>query len=305
MPLTPEILASANRNHGLVSLRTWLELGRSRSSYYRSLESGLLVRVVRDVAALAGTRPSTLQHIAAGVLALGPGAGASHRSAAWLWGAAVRGDEPVELTRSTAHRSRVGPGYVVHRPLEGAPVRWVPRSGVPATSPTRTLLDLGASDAAAVLPALESFVRAGHVTVPMVTSALRWRRRPGRNGIGPLVAALENVMAEGAVTDSELESVMRRLLRHAGIDGWAFHPRIEGFEVDFALFDGRLIIEVDGWLVHGASRRTWLDDLDRDLILTAAGWLVLRLSWSMVTRRPEVAAARIRSTLVRRRFMAG
>jgi very-short-patch-repair endonuclease len=141
-------------------------------------------------------------------------------------------------------------------------------------------------------------VRQGLTTVPAILAALERRRRRGRPGIGALETALRDL--GGLVTDSELETVVRRLLRRTGIDGWVFHQVVEGYEVDFCFPTRRVVLEVDGWLYHGALRRRWERTLERDAHLQALGWLIHHVSWRMVTRNPDGCAARLRGILAER-----
>ena len=68
------------------------------------------------------------------------------------------------------------------------------------------------------------------------------------------------------------------------------------FELDFALIDHRVDLEVDGW-AHHSSRRAFEADHERDAELAAAGWHVLRFTWHEVTERPSWVAARIDALL--------
>jgi very-short-patch-repair endonuclease len=65
----------------------------------------------------------------------------------------------------------------------------------------------------------------------------------------------------------------------------------ERLEVDFCWPDRRLIVEADSWDFH-KTRAAFERDRRRDLLLTAAGWTVLRITWRQLTTRPqEVIAA--------------
>jgi very-short-patch-repair endonuclease len=116
---------------------------------------------------------------------------------------------------------------------------------------------------------------------------------------------MAQVQRDGAVTDSELESVARRIFRRAGLSGWQLHAVVEGYEVDFCFATEGVIVEADGWRYHGDRRDDWERGLERDLELTALGWLVIHLTWRMMTRRPEAAIARLRASLDRRRTTLG
>lgn len=298
VPYNAAVLAFANAHHGLVTIRAWTESGLGRSSFYRALSNGQLSSVLPGVAALPGTPVRLLHRVAAVVLRLGPGVLVSHRTAAWVWGAPVDLGPVVELITTRASHRTTLPGVVLHLPGDRRTLRARIERDLPVTAPVRTLLDVGSTDPTAVVPALETFVRRGLTTLPAVLSALERSRRRGRPG----VRALESVIRElgGVITDSELENAMRRLFRRNGIDGWIFHEVVDGYEVDFCFPAQRVIVEVDGWLVHAGDARRWDRDLERDSILEARGWLVVHLSWRMVVRQPDACAARLRATLRQR-----
>ena len=299
MPLSPTVVHFARDHHGLVTLSAWRAAGHARSSFHDAVRSGVLQPVACGVAALPGTSLGPLHDIAAAVLRFGPDVIVSHVSAAWLWGAPVEPGRRVELITTRRDQRTSDDRVTIHRPDDRRRVRAAKVHDLAVTAPVRTLLDLGATDASSVMPALEALVRSGATTVPAVRHGLRQRRRRGRPGTVALERALEEL--GGVVTDSDLETAMRRLFRSEGLTGWTFHERIEGFEVDFCFRRERVVVEVDGWAFHGAQRSSWERDLERDSLLAARGWQVVRLTWRMVTRRPDQCAARLREVLRQRR----
>jgi very-short-patch-repair endonuclease len=70
-----------------------------------------------------------------------------------------------------------------------------------------------------------------------------------------------------------------------------------GFELDFAFPAERVDVECDGWEAHGRKRAQFEEDRRRDAALSAAGWVVLRLTWLQITRRPAWVATSIQRTL--------
>ncbi len=70
--------------------------------------------------------------------------------------------------------------------------------------------------------------------------------------------------------------------------------------MDFAFPASKVIVEVDGWDVHG-TRGSFEADRARDAELAAQGWPVLRFTWLMVTRQPARVAARLAEVLAMRR----
>lgn len=68
--------------------------------------------------------------------------------------------------------------------------------------------------------------------------------------------------------------------------------------VDFAYPEVRLALEVDGHDNH-RTPSDFRRDLNRQNLLVAAGWTVLRFTWSDVVQRPAEVAATIRRQLAR------
>jgi very-short-patch-repair endonuclease len=147
--------------------------------------------------------------------------------------------------------------------------------------------------------ALERFLFDGTASRRAVDQALRRHARRGRPGITALRAALDAWDIDGRPPDSVLELKTAALLARHGLPAARFHARIRGFEVDFAIDAGRVIVECDGWDAHH-RRGQFERDRARDAALSAAGWVVLRFTWSQITRREAWVASVIRSTIAHR-----
>jgi very-short-patch-repair endonuclease len=65
--------------------------------------------------------------------------------------------------------------------------------------------------------------------------------------------------------------------------------------------DARLIVEVDGYRYH-RSPSAFEDDRERDVLLTVAGWQVLRFTWAQLTRRPAWVARAVSERLAHSRL---
>ena len=290
----------ARRQHGLVTRDQALACGVSPTGWLRQVASNRLFLVHDGVARLAGTVPTPEQTILAAVFAAGPGAMASHRSAAFLWGLDVPPCAPVDIVVPRERRVELD-AVRVHRPRDRDDLRSATRRAVPVCRPLRVLLDLGmVTTPSVVCDALESFLVRGLVSVDAVHRALERHRIQGRPGLAPLALVLDEWPLGDAPPDSTLEVAMARLLRRAGLPPAAFHPRLviarRRFVPDFAYVDERLAIEVDGWQYHG-TRRAFEADRERDATFAAAGWVVARFTWSQVVRRGAQVAARLRSIL--------
>jgi predicted transcriptional regulator of viral defense system len=84
-PLDVRLAALARRQHGVVSLAQLLDLGLSLKGIAERVRTGRLHRIHRGVYALSPARLRSEGYWLAAVLACGPGAVLSHRSAASLW----------------------------------------------------------------------------------------------------------------------------------------------------------------------------------------------------------------------------
>jgi very-short-patch-repair endonuclease len=64
------------------------------------------------------------------------------------------------------------------------------------------------------------------------------------------------------------------------------NTRVEGFEVDMAWPDQRLVVELDGYETHG-TRRAFETDRRRDATLQLASQRTIRVTHRWLTREPD------------------
>ena len=297
-----EVARMAAVQHGLVERSQVLAGGVSASALQRMVAARRLDVVQTRVYRAVGAPPTWEQRLLAAVLCAGPGAVASHRSAARLWGLADH--EEVEVT-TPVRRGRRPTGAVVHFSADLAMSPPVRRRGVPTVDPMRALVDLGAVvPRAAVEDALDRALERRLVTVEGVERALEVLARRGRPGAGVLRAVLDERALGAARPDSLLEPRMARLL-----GSWSLPPAVFQHEVrdhrgrfvarvDFAYRELAVAIEVDGWASH-SSPRALQSDLDRQNALVGLGWTVARYTWHDVVRRPAKVADGIRHLVLR------
>jgi len=123
--------------HGITTREHLLNAGLSQETIKRWLRNGRLIAIHRGVYAVGHLPPSPHAKAMAAVLACGPTAVLSHRSAAHLWGL-ISYHGPIEVTVANTRRR---PGVIVHRNrLTEADVtrHW----DIPVTTAARTLTDL-------------------------------------------------------------------------------------------------------------------------------------------------------------------
>jgi hypothetical protein len=69
----------------------------------------------------------------------------------------------------------------------------------------------------------------------------------------------------------------------------ALHLAGRWFEVDFLWREQRLIVELDGHETH-RTRAAFERDRERDRLLQAHGWRVVRITWRQLHETPEAVA---------------
>jgi very-short-patch-repair endonuclease len=286
----------ATDHHGIVSKLQARELGWSNAAWYRAIEAGLVEPLHPGVARLRGSPRTPEQRIIAGLLAMGPAAIASHRSAARLWGIERPDHDPVDVIvpRSVSYRAA---DVVVHRPTDRDDLSPVVRSRIRCTNLLRTLVDLGAVDRGGVESAVEQAIVSGVVTARVLRALLERHARQGRSGVGPLRTVLEGWPIDGKPPDSLLEIRMARFLERARLPPAVFHDVIAGKEVDFAMTGTPIVLECDGWEYHGKTRAQFEHDTERDQELAADGRVVVHFTWRQITKRAPATAERIRALL--------
>lgn len=260
---------------------------------------GRLLVLHRGVYAVGHDRLRDEGRWLAAVLACGPGALLSHRSAAALHGLRPASASRIEVSTGW-HRS--SPSIRVHgrRRLvreDAAVVR-----GVPVTTVERTLVDLAdVLRPEQLLRALGVVEEARSADLHEIERALaRVCGRPGR-GHAAMRAALEEMRARGGDrTRSDMEELFLALVSGAGLP----RPRTNvwfpapggGVEVDAVWRAARVAVELDSWR-HHRGRDAFQRDRSKANALTLAGWTVLRFTWADVRTRPAQVAATVARAL--------
>lgn len=299
MGIHRDISRRARVQHGLIRRDQLQAIGVPERTIGEWIETSRLERVHPRVYRLPGTPHTWHQSVLAAAFA--SGGVVSHASAARLWG--VHDTDDVEVTVPVTQRPRLV-GAVVHRSGDLAPRFVTTRQGIPVTNPMRTLVDLGAVvKRPHVSDALERAVTARVCSVLAVERAMDQVARKGRSGVGVIREILDDRALGTARADGLLEARMARLLRDHGLPRPLFQHQVRHHgrfvaRVDFAYPDVRLALEVDGFEVHG-SPQALQADLERQNRLVAAGWTVLRFTWTDVVRRPEWVAAQVMGMLSR------
>lgn len=264
------IAALAAQQRGLVTRQQLLAAGIPERSVSRRLAAGRLHRLHRGVYLVGHPVPPPLALELAALLACGPTAVLSHRTAAVLWRFLPSWAGPVEVI-APDRRCRPRPGLKPHAAKLQRP-EITTRQALRITTPARTLADL-----ASVLDPTELERATNEAEV---------------------LGLVEGRSARAGVTRSEAERRLLALLRSAGLPPTATNTRIAGQEVDVLYAEARLVVEMDGYAFH-RTRAAFERDRRRDADLAAAGFRVVRVTWRALTTEPEALIARLAGALAR------
>jgi very-short-patch-repair endonuclease len=286
----------ARHQHGVVARRQLLALGFSPEQIGRRIRRGSLHVVQRGVYAVGHSAIGIRGGWLAAVLTYGTESVLSHRSAGALWGMVSFAPGSIDVTCPKRWRRRRG--INVHRASipddEISVVDEIPTTGV-----FRTLLDLASVQSREQLERAMNEAEVLGLTDSISLAALlaRHRRRPGTV---MLRAILDDAQRARGVTRRELErrfaetlasTDLRRPHRNAAV---AVAGRF--FEVDCLWQAQRLIVELDGGFVHG-TWRTAERDRERDRLLQADGWRVVRITWRQLRNDAPAVIADLRRLL--------
>jgi predicted transcriptional regulator of viral defense system len=232
----------ARRQHGVVSRAQLAEVGLGRGAIELRVTRGRLHAVHSRVYAVGHTVLTDKGRWMAGVLAGGPGAALSHRSAAALWGVRPWDSECAEVTAPRRRES----GRRVRFHYSSLPTDEVTtRDRIPVTTVSRTLFDL-----AGVIPRRQLERAVNEAEIRRLWDALSLADLLERHPRRPGAAATRILIGTGArITRSELEDRFLDFLRAVNLPLPDTNlPLLVGgawIEADCVWREQRLIVELD------------------------------------------------------------
>ncbi|MFL5823557.1 MAG: type IV toxin-antitoxin system AbiEi family antitoxin [Solirubrobacteraceae bacterium] len=290
-PLDEALVALGVAQHCVFGLDQLRDLGFTSGLIRQRKARSRLHRIHQAVYSLVPRELLTRKgHWMAAVLACGPDAVLSHRTAAALHGLRDTFRAKIDVTvpgRSGRRRA----GIDIHSVRNLTPDDITLVDNIPVTSVARTLLDL--AEVVAQRPLERAFDESEILEVFDLHAI---EDQLARNATRPGAKAVRRVLEEHYIgstpTQSELEEGMFRLCRRFGlpqplVQEWVDlgdgEPMIRA---DFLWRPQRLIVETDGAKYHG-TRQAKERDPRRDQRAMLAGWKTLRTTWRQIFRRPH------------------
>jgi len=295
------LAALGAEQHGVFALAQLRALGLAPRMIQQRATAERLHRVHRGVYSLAP--PQLLGREGrwlAAVLACGPDAVVSHRTAAALH--ELRATSATKVDVTVAGRSaRRHDGIRTHRASRLTPADTTRVLGLPCTTVARTLLDLAAViDRRGLERAFDQAEILSALNIARLEDQLaRNTKHPGAPAVR---AVLEEHHVGATPTWSELEERFLALCRSAAVvqpevNAWVDPQDGEPLiRVDFVWRAQRLAVETDGRATH-RTRQAFERDRRNDQRLTTAGWRPVRITWRQITGDRQRLEATIRALL--------
>ena len=283
---------AAARHHGVLSVGDLLACGLTPHGITRRVRNGRLHPMHHGVYAVGHANPTREGWWLAAVKACGDEALLCRLTSAMNMNI-IRWEPRYPDVLVLGSRAPRHPRINGHRTSQLPPDHITTWNGIPTTTAERTLLDLaGVLGEAPLRRASRQSQFLKLTTLGSLVATLR--------GPGPTRgrAAFARVIATGAApTRSELEDAVLDMLLRGGFT----HPLVNAplhlagrrIVPDFLWPEQLLVIEADG--AHHDDPFEVVADRERQAILEAHGYIVLRVTWAQVIARPGATLRRIQS----------
>jgi Protein of unknown function (DUF559) len=280
-------------------------LGLTASAVRKRVARGNLHRIHRAVYAVGHSKLTGRGHWMAAVLACGPNAALSHRSAAGLWG--LRPDNRTKSDISLPSPSaRARSAIEVHGSVTLTAEDVTLVDGIPCTTIARTLVDLG--DVATRRAVEKAVEQADVLQLFDLNEVERAIERAGpRRGTGLLLSVLDDLHGP-TLTESDLEEAFLTLCRDAAlptpeVNAWMTLPDGTPAKIDFLWRAERLAVETDGGRFH-RTRQSRERDAKRDQLLRVMAFEPIRFTGRQVAREPGWVQRCLSELIARRQPLA-
>ncbi|HUG08841.1 MAG TPA: DUF559 domain-containing protein [Acidimicrobiia bacterium] len=282
-----EVARYAREHHGLVDRDNAVQLGGSLHLVRHRLYTGRWDEIHPGVYYLNVTPATWRTEILASVMAAGPDAVVSHRTAAQLHGLDGVYGRPIDIT--VPYRESPEPESVImhrsRRPLDATVV-----DAIRVTTVERTSLDLAAMFGDMALErVVASALRKKLTTVEALDAHIGLRGGRGVAGTRRLRRVLAVVAGDrsGSFAEVDLGQLIRLAPIATPIQQLQIRfPQGDNAYPDFSWPDRMRIVEVDGLEAHSTHEQLE-HDLHRQNRLMQLGWEIRRFSARRVRREPQ------------------
>lgn len=288
----------AGHQYGIVTRAQLRGIGLSDRTIDHWIAIGRL-HVVYPTVYLVGHRvmPSLARELAA-VLACGSNAFLSHRSAIELWRMLPPRDG-FALQVTTRNRRIQGPGNLRVHVSETLSDRYVTRRlRIPATTPTRAIIEFSSQATEIELGRAyeEGLIKGFYTREKMIATLMDHRGHRGVRAVRALVDRDE----PPSVTIEVAHRMLLELIRRSPLPHPATEAQVGAYRADILFAREKVVVEMDGAAFHstGGKREA---DTTRDAEMVGRGYVVLRVTWSQLTKRPSELIDRIARALAARR----
>jgi very-short-patch-repair endonuclease len=292
--------------HGVISREDVADAGLSSRAIERMVASGELTRILPGVYALEGSRPSYMRRVVAAYKWAGPGAVMSHTTSACLLRLDGLNERLIEVSTPRRLRSKK---VVVHQ-RDTSDIPYLTLEGVSVARVEPTLLDLAVRlTPEAFELAFDSALRMGLTRYDRVKRYHETAAGRGVRGSAQLGVLLRLREPCPRPHHSILEVDFRQLIRRERLPEARsqFPVQLQTgllVHLDFAYPSETLAIEIDSVRWHSGVRAIKWDN-ERQNLLVALGWRVLRFEWNDVVHRPQIVASQIRAALAQQQLRFG
>jgi predicted transcriptional regulator of viral defense system len=272
----------AARQYGVVARWQLSALGLGPGAIEYRVRQGSLHPIFRGVYAVGHTALPRLGRTHAAVLACGPDAVLSHRSAAELWGLLRSSRYIIDVT--VPRRIKGQSGLKVHF---ATAIERDEHERIPVTSVAQTLYDIARTEPKRQLErAWDNAERHELLDLAALTRFKSCR-------------ALQTLVEEARMpepTRSELEDMLRDICAAAGLPIPVFNTSVAGQDVDAYWPQYEFVVELDGW-EHHKTRADRERDLLKEEKIKLARYGFMRFSYRRLRDHPDQVADVLRECL--------
>jgi very-short-patch-repair endonuclease len=297
VPLDDVLALLAEIQFGVVARWQLTLLGYGKDAVQVRIDSGILKPLHAGVYAVGHTKLTRSGYFLAAVLAFGPRAVLSHRTAGVHWGLFASRQRKADVTthvsaqrnttRIKAHRTRI---------LDDED--WTIRDGIPVTSVARTMLDLAAIlRPDRLLDVIDDAVRAEIFDLFALERAMA--RTPYRRGVRKLKALLTDYRGAPDLRSKFERRFRARLRATPGLPEALHNVDVAGYKADVYFPQFNLVIELDSRHFH-LTPRAFENDAVRDAARLKQQIGTLRVTDERFYKEPDAVIEDVLALTIRR-----